>query len=55
MLCSHLRAGKVQIMFYHLQGGMSQYLLQREYVSTIHKVVYSERITAKMSMDTLYP
>ena len=51
MLADNILGGKVDITPDHLQGGVSQNLLQREDVSSIEQVVGGECVAAEVRMQ----
>ncbi len=50
VLCGYLGAIEMKIMLYHIQRGMPQYLLQREYITAIQQVVGGKCMPAEVGM-----
>ena len=53
MLSSYLCPSKVKVMVYHLQCGMTEDFLEREYVPAIEQIVDGECVAAQVRMQPM--
>ena len=52
VLSCNLGAREVQVVIYHLQGGVAENLPEREGIATIENVIYGESMPAQVRMQS---
>ena len=51
MLVKDITGNKINIHFNHFEASMSQYLLQRENITTLHQVLLGKRMTESVRVS----
>ena len=54
MLGCNLSSGEMKIVVYHLQCGMTEYFFKRKYVPAVEQIVDSERVAAKVCVQSFH-